>query len=232
VVSRNTHREGAAESRHAMRYHPAMPRLSDAGDTGAPQGAALREAKLALREEVLAKRDALPADARARASEAISARVAALPEFGAATTVLLTLAFRSEWDTRALVRAALAAGKVVAVPRVDAKARMLELHALTDPDRDVVTGHMGIPEPMPESPRVPRDAIDFVLVPGVAFDLAGRRLGYGGGYYDRLLPLLSPNAQRVAGALELQLVDRVPAAPHDVAVRTIVTETRSIVARQ
>ena len=209
-----------------------MPRLSDGSNAGAPQGTALREAKLALREEVVARRDAVPADVRARASAAISARVASLPEFAAATTVLLTLAFRSEWDTRALVRAALAAGKVVAVPRVDAKARMLDLHALTDPDRDVVTGHMGIPEPLPDRPRVPRDAIDFVLVPGVAFDLAGRRLGYGGGYYDRLLPLLSPDAQRVAGALELQLVERVPAAPHDVEVRTIVTETRTIAARQ
>jgi len=131
----------------------------------------------------------------------------------AATTVLLTLAFRSEWDTRALVRAALAAGKGVAAPRVDAKARMLELHALTDPDRDVVTGHMGIPEPLPDTRRVPRDAIDFVLVPG-------------------LLPLLSPDAPRVAGALDLQIVERVPAAPHDVAVRMIVTELRTIAARQ
>ena len=67
-----------------------------------------------------------------------------------------------------------------------------------------------------------------MLVPGVAFDLAGRRLGYGGGYYDRLLPLLSPDAARVAGAFELQIVDRVPAAPHDVAVGTIVTESRTL----
>ena len=64
-----------------------------------------------------------------------------------------------------------------------------------------------------------------MLVPGVAFDLDGRRLGYGGGYYDRLLPLLSPRAARVAGAFELQIVDRVPAAPHDVAVDAIVTES-------
>jgi 5-formyltetrahydrofolate cyclo-ligase len=66
----------------------------------------------------------------------------------------------------------------------------------------------------------------------VAFDLAGRRLGYGAGYYDRLLPLLSPRAARVAGAFELQVVDRVPAAPHDVGVDTIVTELRTLALRR
>lgn len=205
-----------------------MPQSSHQSDASPPQGAALREAKLALRRQLLARRDAMPPDVRSAASEAIVRGITDLPEFAAANAVLLTLAFRSEWNTLALVRAALAAGKTVAVPRVDVEARMLELHALSDPAREIVAGHMGIPEPLPESPRVSRDAIDFVLVPGVAFDLAGRRLGYGGGYYDRLIPLLSPRAARIAGAFELQLVDRVPAAPHDIAVDTIVTESRTL----
>jgi 5-formyltetrahydrofolate cyclo-ligase len=209
-----------------------MPQPSHDSDTGAPQGAALREAKLAMRQQVLARRDALSPDARAFASTAIVARIVSLPEFAVATGVLLTLAFRSEWNTLALVRAALAAGKTVAVPRVDTQARMLELHELSDPDHGIIAGHLGIPEPPPDSPRVPRDAIDFVLVPGVAFDLAGRRLGYGGGYYDRLLPLLSPDAARISGAFEFQLVDRVPAAPHDLAIDTIVTESRTLALRR
>ena len=190
-----------------------------------PPGIALREAKLAMRRQMLAWRDAMPASVRAVASEAIASTIRSLPEFAIAQAVLLTLPFRSEWDTLPLVRAALAVGKTVAMPRVDAQTRMLELHALCDADRDVVAGFQGIPEPLPECPRVAREAIDFVLVPGVAFDRAGRRLGYGGGYYDRLLPLLSPRAARVAGAFLLQLVDRVPAAPHDVAVDAIVTES-------
>ena len=105
---------------------------------------------------------------------------------------------------------------------------MLELHSIDDPDRDVVFGHLDIPEPLSTRPQVPRAAIDFVLVPGVAFDLEGRRLGYGGGYYDRLLPLLAPHATRVAGAFDVQIVERVPAAPHDVRVDTIVTESRTV----
>ena len=203
-----------------------MPHSASGRAVDAPQGAALHEVKLALRREVLARRDALPADARAAASEAIAARVAAMPEFAAASVVLLTLAFRSEWNTRPVVRAALAGSKTVVVPRVDRQTRMLELHSIADPDRDVVPGHLDIPEPRAERPQVPRDAIDFVLVPGVAFDLEGRRLGYGGGYYDRLLPLLPPRAARVAGAFDLQIVERVPSGPHDIRVDTIVTESR------
>ena len=67
-----------------------------------------------------------------------------------------------------------------------------------------------------------------MLVPGIAFDAAGKRLGYGGGHYDRLLPLLPPAAARVAGAFEAQIVERVPAAPHDIGVDCIVTERRTL----
>jgi 5-formyltetrahydrofolate cyclo-ligase len=177
---------------------------------------------------VLAERDALPEAVRIAASAAISARILERADFRAARAVLLTLPFGSEWDTVAVVRAALAAGSIVAVPRVDKASRMLELHAIADPERDVVGGYRGIPEPLPACPLVSRETIDFVLVPGVAFDRTGRRMGYGGGYYDRLLPLLSPRVARVAGAFDVQLVDRVPAAPHDIAVDAIVTESREL----
>jgi 5-formyltetrahydrofolate cyclo-ligase len=73
------------------------------------------------------------------------------------------------------------------------------------------------------------EAIDWVLVPGVAFDPQGGRLGYGGGYYDRLLPLLPSMTRRVAGAFELQVVERVPAAPHDLRVDAVITELRELV---
>jgi 5-formyltetrahydrofolate cyclo-ligase len=197
-----------------------------------PPGIALREAKLALRRQILALRDAMPAALRAAASEAIASGIRAHPGFASARTVLLTLPFRNEWDTLPLVRDALAAGKTVAMPRVDAPTRMLVLHAVVDADRNVVAGYQGIPEPLPECPLVAREAIDFVLVPGVAFDREGRRLGYGGGYYDRLLPQLAARAVRVAGAFDLQLVARVPAAPHDVAVDAIVTESGVLAIRR
>jgi len=213
-----------------LRYHRGMPPPPDRADASL-RGTALREAKLALRRRILAARDALGPEAREAASQAITRGLMALPSFAAARTVALTASYRSEWSTLALMRAALDAGKTVALPCVDAGARMLELHAVSDPGADVAPGFQGIPEPLPHCARLAVEAVDWILVPGVAFDPAGGRLGYGGGFYDRLLPLLPPGAARVAGAYDLQLVDEVPAAPHDLTVELVVTETRIVTAR-
>jgi 5-formyltetrahydrofolate cyclo-ligase len=191
-----------------------------------PVGGALREAKHALREHVLALRDAFAGPARSAAETRVAARIAAMPSFAAANHLLMTLPFRNEWDTRPLFAAARAAGKRVALPRVDERTRMLELFEVTDLARDIVAGFRGIDEPRPHCARVATSAIDWVLIPGVAFDPACGRLGYGGGYYDRLLPLVAADAPRIAGAFDLQIVERVPAAPHDIAVDVVVTESR------
>ena len=200
-----------------------MSRAPDAASLTGPQ---LHEAKRTMRNVVIAQRDAWPDAARESAAAAIARRIVALPSFHAARCPLLTLPFRSEWNTRPLIAAAHAQGKTVALPRVDDAARMLDVHVVQDIERETAPGFRGIPEPAASLPRVDLGAIDWVLVPGVAFDLAGRRLGYGGGYYDRLLALLDAHAQRVAGAFDLQVVPAVPAAPHDLVVDLIVTETR------
>jgi 5-formyltetrahydrofolate cyclo-ligase len=188
----------------------------------------LRDAKRTLRADVAAARDALAPAWRAQASQAIARRIAAMDALERAQTVLVTLPFRSDWVARLLARHALAAGKVVAAPRVDRPGRMLRALRIVDLDRDVEAGYRGIPEPREGCADVALEAVDWVLVPGIAFDAAGRRLGYGGGYYDRLLPLLRPDARRVAGAFEMQIVAAVPAAPHDVTVDSIVTELRTL----
>lgn len=189
-------------------------------------GPTLREAKRATRRRVLALRDSLAPEVRAARSAAIAARIAALPSFVAAARVLLTFAYRSEWDTRPLIEAALATGKTVALPRVVDATRMLELHIVRDVGRSIAPSARGIPEPLPELPRVAPQDIGWVLVPGLAFDVQRRRLGYGGGFYDRLLRLLAPGTPRVSGAFDLQIVEQVPVTAHDLSVDTIVTETR------
>lgn len=170
----------------------------------------------------------MPAAAHAEASIAIGNALAARDDFGRAATVLLTLPFGSEWDTRPLVLAALERGKTVALPRVAAATRALDLCSVTNPDHDVLPGYRGIPEPQAHCARIDPQAIDWVLVPGIAFDEQGHRLGYGGGYYDRLLPMLRADSSRVAGAFELQVVARVPAAAHDLRVHALATERRSL----
>ena len=188
----------------------------------------LLAAKRELGARILRDRDATPAEDRATASASIAASLLMREDFASSKTVLLTLPFGSEWDTRALLAAALARAKTVALPRVNLATRMLDICAITRLEHDAVPGYRGIPEPCAHCALLDVATIDWVLVPGVAFDADGRRVGYGGGYYDRLLPLLRADAHRIAGAFELQLVERVPAASHDVAVEAIVTEARSI----
>lgn len=200
--------------------------MSEANEPVPLAGPALHDAKRDLRDRTIAARDALDPEARARDSQAIAARIAALPSFARASCLLLTLPFRSEWNPAPLLDAVLARGATAVLPRVDLATRMLVLHRVRDPGRDVAPGYRGIPEPLAQLPVVEVRELDWVLVPGVAFDHAGRRLGYGGGYYDRLLALASASVPRVAGALDLQLLPRVPSAPHDLAVDTIVTPSR------
>ena len=201
-------------------------------DRETPVGAPLREAKQAMRQAMAAARDALDPAWRKRASAALVDRMTSLAAFAGARRVLLNVPFRSEWDAAPLIERALARGKEVLLPRVDETSRMLDLRRIADPAADIVPGYRGIPEPVERCPRADPASVDWVLVPGVAFDREGGRLGYGGGYYDRLLPLLSPRAARVAGAFSMQIVDRVPSAPHDIRMDTVVTEAEIVVDRK
>jgi 5-formyltetrahydrofolate cyclo-ligase len=190
--------------------------------------AELLSAKHELRARILRDRDATSAEDRARASASIATTLSKREDFVSSRAVLLTLPFGSEWDTRALLEEALSRAKTVALPRVNRATRTLDICAITRLEHDAAPGYRGIPEPGAHCALLDLACIDWVLVPGVAFDSEGRRLGYGGGYYDKLLPRLRSDACRVAGAFELQLVERVPAATHDIAIDAVVTEKRSI----
>lgn len=182
--------------------------------------------KTELRASVLARRDAIPAELRAADSLRIAGRIMALPSWQRASIVLLTLPFRSEWDTVPLVEAARAAGKAVVLPRVDMAARHLVLYRCDEPRSDVAPGYRGIPEPRERLPRIDAAEVDWILVPGVAFDADGGRLGHGAGYYDRLLATVAPTVPKVAGAFDVQIVDEVPRLRHDIGVDLVVTPTR------
>lgn len=184
-------------------------------------------AKPALRRRALATRDALPGAERARLSVAVCARAAALPELDAAATLMLYASFRSEVETTALFSWALKAGKTVCTPRILAPRRMAA-YLIADPEADLVPGAWGIPEPREGLEEVPPERMDAVVVPGAAFDAAGRRCGYGGGFYDSYLPRTRPGIVWVALAFEAQLVDELPCEPHDLAVGAVVTEARVI----
>ncbi len=131
--------------------------------------------------------------------------------------------FRSEVDTVPMIRQALQSGKRIILPKVKNKA--LELFEIADFDADVVPGAWGIPEPQSGTPGRLED-VDLMVVPGAAFDEQGNRIGYGAGYYDKLLP--SFKGPTVALAFEEQIVRYIPVETHDIPVGKIVTEKRVI----
>ena len=139
--------------------------------------------------------------------------------------MLAYLSFGSEYDTRVFVDTLLAQGKRLVLPRVDRANRRLELFEVSDPQAQTTAGTWGIREPVPERCLpAPRKEISLILVPGVAFTPRGDRLGYGGGFYDRLLAGWSSRPPVVAAAFAVQIVDRLPMGPDDVRIDAVVTE--------
>jgi 5-formyltetrahydrofolate cyclo-ligase len=106
---------------------------------------------------------------------------------------------------------------------MDRATHTLEMRHVTDLENDLVAGVWGIREPGTSRPVHALANIDFLLVPGVAFTAEGARLGYGGGYYDRLMGALTPGVARIAAAFDLQVVAKLPESAHDQRVHAIVT---------
>lgn len=181
--------------------------------------------KAGIRAEALRRREALGGPLRRRLGEEILARVLRLEEYRAAGTVLAYAGVGSELDTGGFIREVLGSGRRLVLPRVDREGRRLELYEVRDPGVELVPGVWGIPEPDPaRARRVGLEEVGFVLVPGVAFDRCGGRLGHGAGYYDRLLGGAGRLPPLVGAAFEAQIVERVPMEPHDVFVDLVVTE--------
>lgn len=181
--------------------------------------------KKMLRESVLALRNTMNREEIETKSALIKEKLFGLPEFRESQAIMFFLSFGQEVRTEAMVRESLALGKQVLVPKTDTKNHRLILSRLVDYDADLAPGIWGIPEPRPQALR-PVDAkvMDLVLVPGVAFDKTGNRLGYGGGYYDRLFPTLKKATPLVALAFACQLVAMVPTEAFDQPVDCLITE--------
>jgi len=185
-----------------------------------------------LRKVTLKERAALSAGEVREKSLLIVSRVFEIEEMLQGNTVMAYADFRNEVETGYIISNSMEMGKRVAVPVTDPSRRMIIPSLILDFPGDLQPGRWGIPEPKPGLLRpVPLEEIDVVLVPGVVFDLAGNRLGYGGGYYDRFLPRLNSRAVFVALAFELQVKNEIEPGKHDIPVHYIVTEERLIVSR-
>lgn len=182
--------------------------------------------KKPLRQQIRAARIGLSKEERTQKNAAIQARLEELPEFKAAETVLFYVSTGEEAGTHEIIKKYLNKKRIV-VPTIQKGTKEFQVFHLTDWS-ELEPGIFNIPEIHHEN-RIPHplNDIDLIIVPGVAFDKNGFRLGYGGGYYDSLL-MMYPKPT-IGLSYECQLVDEVPRDNHDLPVGKIITENQLII---
>lgn len=205
---------------------------------GEEGGAAMSEQtmKQTIRKNILAQREQLSSGTRAAYSAAITERLLQLPEYQQANAVLGYMNFGAEFASELWVAHALAEGKRLALPKVNHHTNQLDLYWVEDLENQLAVGLWGIREPIVG--RCERlgtlSDVEFILLPGVAFSRDGARLGYGKGYYDKLIARLYDEGgiahcpALVAGAYSMQLVERIPQEATDRKVEWLVTESEAI----
>lgn len=192
--------------------------------------------KRQLRKAILAARALIPVEVCNAHSAVITERLLQMPEYRQAETVLGYMNFGSEYASSLWVSEVLKEGKRLALPKVNRHTNRLDLYYVDDTENQLAVGLWGIREPVVE--RCLRlsslSEVEFALLPGVAFDRHGARLGYGGGYYDKLLACLDEEsglAHRltlVAAAYSAQLVEHIPQEATDRRLEWLVTENATL----
>src|SRR5215469_2470594 len=180
-----------------------------------------RERKEALRSEVIQSLSGISAEKRTERSQQACQLLSTQKVWQQARRVLFYAPTAREIDIWPLLGSALAEGKVVSLPRFDSETNEYKACEIEELHEGVQIGMYGIREPGPTCPTIGLNRLDFVLVPGVAFDLHGRRLGRGKGYYDRLLTAVRGRTCGIA--FDEQIVREVPVDPHDSDVNCILT---------
>jgi 5-formyltetrahydrofolate cyclo-ligase len=179
-----------------------------------------------LRKKAGSLRDALSPSERAGKSGLIGQRLAELPEFKGASQALFYVSFKSEVDTAPMREMARSLGKTVAVPRSEAPGRRLIFQTLHS-DGELEPGPYGVLQPRHDIEKIADFELpSVVIVPGLAFDPEGNRLGWGAGYYDRFLAGEGAGLPSIGLAFDCQVMEQLPRGPHDVPVNFLITESR------
>jgi 5-formyltetrahydrofolate cyclo-ligase len=183
--------------------------------------------KKALRKEIIEQTDALPAEYLAKSDKGVFENIVSMPEFISAGTIFTYYSLGWEPDTVKLIEYALQAGKTVTLP-VCFKGGIMEARAIGGLS-EISESWYHLLEPLSSTKVIPPDALDFIVVPALAFDHDGYRLGRGGGYYDRFL--FKTKAYTAGVTRERLIRDVLPREPHDIPVQYVVTEKRARLTR-
>jgi len=190
----------------------------------------MKNNKDSIRKQILNTRDALMPVQIAQMSEQIQKYLFQLQEFQHASYVMFYVSFRSEVQTLNMIKEALLLNKKVLVPAVNPVKKELEAFIISSTD-ELAPGAYGILEPKQKDESANLNKIELIIVPGCVFDLHGFRIGYGAGYYDKLLKNIS--AVSIALSFDFQLVPRISCIEaHDIQVDKIITEERTINCRK
>ncbi len=186
--------------------------------------------KTGIRKQMLALREQIPSEIRLACSKHICAQIVNLQAYRQAVTILGYMNFGAEFASELWVQQVLQDGKRLVLPRVNHHTNQLDLYFVEDVGNQLATGLWGIREPIVE--RCERltmiNEVEFALLPGVAFTRDGARLGYGRGFYDKLLARMAIRPALAAAAFELQIVEQIPQEATDVKVARIITERETI----
>jgi 5-formyltetrahydrofolate cyclo-ligase len=182
--------------------------------------------KKEIRALSLSRRNGIGSDARHVMDRKVLGLLLTMGSYIKAGRVLLYASYQSEVGTEAVIDNAIKSGKEVVLPKVDESNGCLTKHII-EGMHDVAAGFKGIPEPTTKK-CIRIEEVDIIIVPGVAFSPQGARIGYGGGYYDRLLPRVKGAVPIVALAYEAQLFEELPVEEHDIAMDAIITPERII----
>lgn len=178
--------------------------------------------KRTLRKLILEKRDAVAMSTRKKWDEEVFKRIIH-NEFYINSNIIFTfVSFGSEVNTHQIINLALNDNKIIYVPKIKSKEKGIEIFRINSLS-DLKTGYFGILEPSENCSAANSSNIDLILMPGVAFDRQGGRLGYGAGFYDGFLTKMSKNVAKVALAYQLQVVDTVPMESSDIRIDGIIT---------
>jgi 5-formyltetrahydrofolate cyclo-ligase len=180
--------------------------------------------KAELRRELRLILKNLSESAKMEASAKAGSRLQQQAIWRSARSVLFYAAIAGELDLSPLIGLAFAERKVVLLPRFAPETGSYEAVQVSDLSRDCAPGKFGIAEPRPHCAPCPLKSLDLALAPGLGFDLAGRRLGRGGGFYDRLLAQIA--GAKCGVAFDQQIVGQIPAEGHDIRMDFILTPTR------
>ena len=183
----------------------------------------VEQLKQNIRSEILKRLKTQKEEERHRRSLVIRKRLLALPEFKRADVIMFYVSKDGEVETMPMIEAALERGKVVLVPVIKVRKKKMVVSEVMDPDKDLVRGPYGIYQPKAHFEVFHPRSIDLAVVPGVAFDEKGNRLGRGMGYYDKFLSRLRPGVPTVGLAFKFQVVKKLPIFSHDLPVTRLLT---------